>query len=245
MKKIVKAIIIVVVIAIIASAGIFFGKEYFTKLSDANAQLEAAEREALMEQRIQDIIAESDAEKQDLLDKIDELLSEEVSSFDAGSLQEQIFEIGELASVSYYYTNVGTLDSVKQFNLVDWNVPLSQKEIVISMDGVLKIGVDVTAIDIEADEDSKTITATIPEATILSNELDEDSMIVHVEDSQLFSDITLEDSSSVRNEIKRKAEEKALEHGLLDEARAKAGEIVRNLIVAAPSVEEAYTVIIR
>lgn len=242
MKNVVKIIAIVVAVAVI---GIASGYVCSTQLSDANVRLEEAEREALMEQRIQDIIAESDAEKQSLLEQIDELLSEETAVFDAGSLKEQINEIGELASVTYYYTNVGTLDSVKQFNFVDWNIPLSQKEIVISMDGVLKVGIDVTAIDIVTDEEAKTITATIPEAMILSNELDEDSLIVHVENEQIFSNVTLEDSSSVRNEIKEKAEEKAIEHGLLDEARAKASEIVRSLIAATPSVEEAYTIIIR
>ena len=113
------------------------------------------------------------------------------------------------------------------------------------MDGVLKVGIDVTKVDIVTDEATKTITITIPEATILSNELDEESMIVHVEEEQLFSNITLADSSSVRIEIKSKAEERALEQGLLEEARTKAGEIVRNLIVAVPSVKDTYTIIVR
>ena len=47
------------------------------------------------------------------------------------------------------------------------------------------------------------------------------------------------------NEIKSKAEERALEQGLLEEARTKAGEIVRNLIVAVPSVKDTYTIIVR
>lgn len=244
MKKIVKRIVIAVV-AVSLVVGIVVGGGYLVELSNTRAQLEAAEREALMEQRIQNIIADADAEKQSLLAQIDELMTEEVVVFDAAPIKEQILEIGELATVTYCYTNVGTVDSVKQFSFVDWNVPFSQKEIVISMDGVLKVGIDVTKVDIVTDETTKTITVTIPEAAILSNELDEESMIVHVEDEQIFSNITLADSSSVRVEIKSKAEEKALEHGLLDEARTKAGEIVRNLIVAVPSVKDTYTIIIR
>ena len=244
MKKTIKRIITAVV-AISLVAGIVVGGGYLVQLTEARAQLEAQEREALMEQRIQDIIADADAEKQSLLDQIDELMTEEVVVFDAAPIKEQILEIGELATVTYCYTNVGTVDSVKQFSFVDWNVPFSEKEIVVSMDGVLKVGIDVTKVDIVTDEATKTITITIPEATILSNELDEKSMIVHVEDEQLFSNITLADSSSVRIEIKSKAEERALEQGLLEEARTKAGEIVRNLIVAVPSVKDTYTTIVR
>lgn len=244
MKKTIKRIITAVV-AISLVVGIVVGGGYLVQLTEARAQLEAQEREALMEQRIQDIIADADAEKQSLLDQIDELMTEEVIVFDAAPIKEQILEIGELATVTYCYTNVGTVDSVKQFSFVGWNVPFSEKEIVVSMDGVLKVGIDVTKVDIVTDEATKTITITIPEATILSNELDEKSMIVHVEDEQLFSNITLADSSSVRIEIKSKAEERALEQGLLEEARTKASEIVRNLIVAVPSVKDTYTIIVR
>ena len=134
MKKIIKRIIIAVV-AVSLVAGIVVGGGYLAQLSNTRAQLEAAEREALMEQRIQDIIADADAEKQSLLAQIDELMTEEVVVFDAAPIKEQILEIGELATVTYCYTNVGTVDSVKQFSFVDWNVPFSQKEIVISMDG--------------------------------------------------------------------------------------------------------------
>lgn len=244
MKKTIKRIITAVV-AISLVVGIVVGGGYLVQLTEARAQLEAQEREALMEQRIQDIIADADAEKQSLLAQIDELMTEEVVVFDAAPIKEQILEIGELATVTYCYTNVGTVDSVKQFSFVGWNVPFSEKEIVVSMDGVLKVGIDVTKVDIVTDEATKTITITIPEATILSNELDEKSMIVHVEDEQLFSNITLADSSSVRIEIKSKAEERALEQGLLEEARTKASEIVRNLIVAVPSVKDTYTIIVR
>ena len=160
MKKTIKRIITAVV-AISLVAGVVVGGGYLVQLTEARAQLEAQEREALMEQRIQDIIADADAEKQSLLAQIDELMTEEVVVFDAAPIKEQILEIGELATVTYCYTNVGTVDSVKQFSFVDWNVPFSEKEIVVSMDGVLKVGIDVTKVDIVTDEATKTITITI------------------------------------------------------------------------------------
>ena len=112
MKKTIKRIITAVV-AICLVASIAVGGIYLVQLTEARAQLEAQEREALMEQRIQDIIAGADAEKQSLLAKIDELMTEEVVVFDAAPIKEQILEIGELATVTYCYTNVGTVDSVK------------------------------------------------------------------------------------------------------------------------------------
>ena len=247
MKKIAAVFFVAVVLAAAA-----FGLWFFWQRSIQQVQTEAQEREALMEQRIQDIINESATEKNGLLSKIESLnqqiadmLVEEDVVFDAEPIKEQILEIGELATVTYCYTNVGTLDSTKQIKGIGWTVPFSKKTIVVSMDGSLKAGIDVNKVSIKTDEATKTITVTIPKATILSNELDETSLVVHVEDEKLFSNITLEDGSSVRSEIKSKAEAKAIEYGLLDEARNKAGDIIRNLIEAVPYVKDTYKIVIK
>ncbi len=241
MKKIIKRTVAVIAAICLVLGAAFIG---LIVCEESNARVEAAakEREALLEQRIRDIMATDETEKQSLCARIDELLAEEVVVFDAAPIREQILDIGELSSVTYCYTNVGTVDSEKHFKVVDWKIPFSSKKIVVSMDGILKVGIDVTKVRIDTDEATKTITVTIPNATILSNELDENSLVVHVEDDQLFSDITLADSSSVRNEIKSKAEAKALASGLLDDACEKAGRYIRSIIEAVPSVKDTYTI---
>ena len=60
----------------------------------------------------------------------------------------------------------------------------------------------------------------------------------------MFSNITLEDSGSLRDDIKAKAEHNALESGLLTQAHDQAGLIIRCLIEAVPSIKEAYTIVI-
>lgn len=233
-RKMMTVVIAVLVVVAAVGAGYFCG-----------LYKDRAERDALMEQRIQEIQNTNAKEKQSLLDRIDQLIAGEVAVFDAAPIQEQILEMGELATVTYAYTNVGTVDSEKHFNFVDLKIPFSGKEIVISMDGVLKVGIDVTKVEILTDEPGKTITVIIPEATILSNELDEDSLVVHVEKEGWLNGITLADGSAVRSEIKRKAEEKAVAHGLLKQARENAGEVVCNLIEAVPHIKDTYTIIVK
>ena len=113
------------------------------------------------------------------------------------------------------------------------------------MDGIIKAGVNAELIEIVTNEITKTITITIPEATIHSNEPDEESMIVYTEEEGLFNNLTLADGSSIRIEIKNKAEQNALENGILEQARENAGEFVKCLIEAIPSIKDTYTIEIR
>ena len=246
MRKTIKTAFIIALVCAVA-VGLYWW--HTSEMASLTRQLhdEQARRE-LINQRIQDIqesLDSSEAENASLLERIDAMLTEEVVAFDADAILEEIQEIGELATVEYRFTNVGTLDAVGTFRHVGWTVPFSRKTAVVTMDGVIKVGIDVTGVDITVDEDSKTITVQIPDARILSTELLEDSLVAYIEEESLFSDITLEDSSSLRNEIKTKAEKNALESGLLTQAHDQAAEIIRCLIEAVPSVREAYTIVIR
>ncbi len=247
MTKMIKRVFIIALVSAIAVAGFYWW--HTSEMSSLSRQLqdEQARRE-LINQRIQEIqesLASSESEKESLLERIDTLLTEEAVVFDAEAILEEIQEIGELATMEYRFTNVGTIDAVDKFRFVDWNVPFSRKTAVVTMDGVTKVGIDVSEVSITVDEDRKTIFVQIPEARILSTELFEDSLVAYIEEESLFSNITLEDSSSLRDEIKSKAEQSALDSGLLTQAHDQAGVIIRCLIEAVPSIKETYTIVIR
>ena len=247
MKKMIKRTVAIILVAAIVVGGAYlWHRNEMTTLS-RRLQDEQA-RSELINQRIQDIqgrLASSEAEKESLLERIDALLMEEVAVFDAEAIMEEIREIGELATIEYRFTNVGTLDSVEKFSFVDWDVPFSRKTAVVTMDGAIKVGIDVSQVSITVDEDRKTIIVQLPEARILSTELFEDSMVAYIEEESLFSNITLEDSSTLREEIKSRAERNALESGLLTQAHDQAGMIIRCLIEAVPSIKDTYTIVIR
>lgn len=247
MKKTIKRVITVVLVSAIAAAGFYWWHTGEMASLSRQLQDEQARRE-LINQRIQEIqesLDSSEAEKESLLERMDAMLTEEAVVFDADAILEEIQEIGELATMEYRFTNVGTLDAVDTFRHIGWAVPFSRKTAVVTMDGVTKVGIDVSEVSITVDEDSKTIFVQIPEARILSTELFEDSLVAYIEEESLFSNITLEDSSSLRDEIKTKAEQNALESGLLTQAHDQASEIIRCLIEAVPSIKEAYTIVIR
>ena len=234
MKKTVKWI--VVTLSVVAALALFFQIRAFC--------MEKIEQQMILEQRLEDVQHQTDMEKQSLMNRIDELMAEKVVTFDAAAVKEQILNIGELATVSYCYTNVGTLDAVKEFSFLPCNIPFSDKHLVISMDGILKAGVDMTKVDIIADESKKTITVTIPNACVLSTELMEETMKTHVEQDSIFSDITTDDSREVRMVITAEAAEKITELGLLEQARDRAAVIIKSLIEAIPGIKDTYRIVI-
>lgn len=246
MVNIKRVIIFVIIIAAILGGAYWW---HIRKMDELSQQIsEEQSRKALMDQRIQEIedkLATSESEKEALLEEIEELLVEEVTVFDSEAIKEEMLEIGELATVEYRYTNVGTLDASKKFSFVDWEIPLSKKTAVVTMDGVIKAGVNMSDVQVVADESAKLITITIPEAKILSNELFEDTLAVYVEEDSVFSRITLDDSSSIRNDIKNKAQKNALDSGMLKQAKEKAGEIVRYMIESVPEVKDTYKIVIK
>lgn len=192
--------------------------------------------------RLQERLDEAESEKLTLSEKLDALIAREVYVFDAEVLRENVRGIGELATVEYCYTNVGTLDAAKKWFTSDVDIPLTKKTIVISMDGVLKVGIDVEKISFVCDEKTGTITVTLPQATLLSNELDEGSICVYNEEGGIFNRVTMIDSSLIRSKIKEKAEEKAAAAGVYEQARKNSEKLVRCVMEAVPGLSETYRI---
>lgn len=241
-KVLITSILALVIIAVLAGGAYWYHVRSLNELREE--MIAKQEQNELLEQRVRDIqtkLNNAEQENQTLLDKIVKL-TEDVYVFDAAAVMEEIKEIGELATVEYRYTNVGTLDASKKLFKTNFDLPGTKKTVVMTMDGVIKIGVDVNGIKISANETSKTIIITLPKAKLLSNELDENSLQIYDETSGLFNPITLEDNSALRNEIKIKSEENAQANGIYEQAEENAKNILRCILEAIPGLKDTYTI---
>ena len=187
-------------------------------------------------------IEELEQKADELARKIDDLLTEEVTVFDAGAVMEEIRNISELATVEYRYTNVDTLDSSKTFSFIDWKVPFSDKVAIVTMDGVIKAGTDLSQVKIDCNENKKLITVTLPQSRILSNELFEQSFKVYEEKDSVWNPITLDESNELRVQIKDKAKLNAIANNVLNEATDRAKQLIQKLIEAMPNVKGNYKI---
>lgn len=150
-------------------------------------------------------------------------------------LENKLTEISELSSVTYSYTNMAEFENSKDF--YGMKVPFTTKSFILTYDGEIKAGVDLA--DAEVSVRGKTVTITLPEAKILSHELDEDSIEVFDESTSIFNPFKIEDYKSFCRDQEKEMEKKAEAKGLLTEARKKAVKSIKGLF--AQVLDDDYT----
>lgn len=131
-------------------------------------------------------------------------------------------DIGELATQSAYCTEVNVTDASRKLFGVD--IPFTQSKYIYSYDIVIKAGFDFE--EIEWDVDGTTIEVKLPEAQILSSDIDMDSFKLYHEDESIFRQITMTENNNAVKKMKENAEKDAIANGLLDNARSNAETIL-------------------
>lgn len=153
-------------------------------------------------------------------------------------LGEHLRSAQELVTVAYYYTSMGRFEN--QVDFYGWKVPFTAKSFIVSYDGVIKAGVDLSQVQVEVDEIRQAVTVRLPASRILSHEIPEDSIEVFDESDNLFNRITIEDYTGFTLDQKKAMEQRAEDNGLLTSADEKARAAVESLLTLMPGMES-YT----
>lgn len=142
----------------------------------------------------------------------------------------QMKSICELATMECYYHNVAKYSEKDAEGILFWK---KDKRFWVEYSGVVKLGIDVSLVTVEVEEDIVTIT--IPDATVLGEKVDEasltkDSYIVDVKSA----DIDAEDQTKAfrfaqDNMVKAAAEDKALLASAQQRAQTLLEEYVKNI----------------
>lgn len=151
---------------------------------------------------------------------------------DAVVVQNRIEQMRQLATAKYYYTNMGQFEQHGEFYGV--KLPFTTKRFIVSYDGVILAGVDLS--DAEIDISDAQLTVTLPKAIVLSHEMEEESLQIFDETRNIFNPITIEDYNGFLADQKDAVEAKAVENGLLDEAVNNARAALTSLL--QPMAEE-------
>ncbi len=155
-------------------------------------------------------------------------------------ISQRIRAVSELATVEYHYTNMGKFED--QVDFYGWKVPLTRKRFIVSYDGIIKAGVDAAQAAVQVHD--KTVTVTLPAAAVLSHEIDDDSLQIFDETTNIFNPLKISDYAGFAADQKKAVESKAIENGLLTEAADKARDAVTRLLGLAPGME-AYQIEIK
>lgn len=140
-------------------------------------------------------------------------------------LEEELRNISKLITEEYYFTQVETYEKVEELGFVH-----STSRIIYSYDGVVAAGVPTDKIKISVNEDTKTVTITIPKSTIQYVTIDFDSFKKLEEKQGIWSKIRLDDVNKSLVEFKESATAKAEEKGILQKADENAEAVIKQTV---------------
>ena len=145
-------------------------------------------------------------------------------------------DIGTLLTQEAYVTVVETMDEDRKlYDAEDApKVPFTNSVCVFSHDFQITAGYDFEKIkpNVEPKTDGKkgVITVPLPDAKILTSGMLSDKEEVYYEKESIFNNLSEENKAELRAEMGDKAENIAIDNGLLDKAKSNAKKVLKNFI---------------
>ena len=154
------------------------------------------------------------------------LLEEPTRSITSTGIGGTLEEISEVAVEQYSYSAVGRFEE-DGWRALGFRVPLTGKHFLIAYDGVVKAGAkNIEKSDVHIDDVARTVTITVFQAEILSNEIEPSSVVVYDQSFNPLNQVRVENYAEFLDGEEKRAEEKAKQNGLLDRAQQRVTDLV-------------------
>ena len=147
-------------------------------------------------------------------------------TLDSASIEASFSDIQELATIEYAYTNMGKFESSKQWQGI--KIPFTTSKYIITYDGVIKAGYDLSKV--KAEVNGTNVTVTLPEPKILSHTIDYDSLQIMDEQYSIFNPVEITDYNSFYAEQSALMEQKAIDKGLYEKTETNSKAMIESMI---------------
>lgn len=218
-KRIIFAIAILAVLAVIYFSGYAIGKGRFEKE-----------------------VARLEEENKTLSDPV-AVYETATQKIDLALIVSEIRDIGELATVEYLYTDACEYQDPAEFFGKTVPFDFTTKSFIAKWDGTIKAGIDVNLVTVEEDQENKTITVSLPPAKILSHVTENYETLF--EKDGLFNEVKVDDVREFDETCMETMEQKAIDRGLLEKASENAKVIIEKLIYTETVKELGYRIVFR
>ena len=152
-------------------------------------------------------------------------------------IQNRIEQASDLVTTKYHYTKVGKFEN--SLNLNGWSIPLTNKYFILTFEGEIQLGTDLSKANIEISD--STIHVTVDKPTVISNSIDESSIEVYDETKNIFNPISVSDYKAFAVEQKEKALSEAKKKGLMKTAQKNTEKSIKEIISIIPDTDD-YTI---
>lgn len=167
----------------------------------------------------------------------------EVVTITSETLRNQLNSLSELVTQEYIYTNADKRES-KETWVFGWNIPFSGNSLLVTYDGTIKAGIDLSQAKIDVDGDKHTITVTLPASRVTDNDIPQETInVVEVKDG-LFNKVSFDNYNDFISEQKIVMEERAINQGLLSKADEEAKTLIKSFLSVLPGMDS-YTLIVQ
>ena len=180
--------------------------------------------------------------KKSILQKVADSV-EEKSTLDVKTIEEILQPAGDLITQRYYYTDMDTFESYKE--LLGAKIPLTTDKVVFTFKGAISAGIVLSKVEFAVDEEEKTVTVTLPDIFIVSNEIFEDESKAYEIKNSIFTETKFTDYALLLGSMKsKKAEELMKNQKFRDEARKEAENVISAFLKNA-TVSKDYKIIFK
>ena len=158
--------------------------------------------------------------------------SEPVVTVDTTLVKNSFADIGELATESYNFTQVGKYseEGTKVFGM---EVPGTSAHYLITYSGEVKAGVaDVSQIQVDVDEAGHVVTVTVPAVEVLSTSIDPSSVETYDQSFSIVNQIEVGEVTTFLADREAAAADEAVSKGLLDKAQGRLEDVVKKQVNA-------------
>lgn len=219
-----------------------------SKEAELNTALAEAE-EALRQQEkltldLQALTTGQKSEIEKLQEKVEEFLNIEEPEpvITSKQLQEQLSAVSELVTQKYIYTNADRAEYNKTW-ILGWDMPLSEKSLLVKYDGIIKAGIDFSKVTIVVNEETRCIIVTLPECKVTDNNVPQETVEVYATNN-VFNKVTIDDSNTLIAAGKKVMENRAIDRGLLRDAKNEAKTLINAFLSMVPGIDT-YTLIVQ
>lgn len=149
-------------------------------------------------------------------------------------IQNRIEQASDLVTTKYHYMKVGKFEN--SLNLNGWSIPLTNKYFILTFEGEIQLGTDLSKANIEISD--STIHVTVDKPTVISNSIDESSIEVYDETKNIFNPISVSDYKAFAVEQKEKALSEAKKKGLMKTAQKNTEKSIKQIISIIPDTDD-------
>lgn len=173
----------------------------------------------------------------------DQKISKENYLLAISTVEKSIKLSNDLITSKYVYKDANTYENYKQF--FGKRVPFTTDKVVFTYKGVVSVGIDISKVKYNLDNDNMTITIVIPNIEIKSNEIDNSSFEYPFESNSIFNATFMSDFTELLATLKHEKEVEVLsDEDFMKQAKMNTEIVLESFLTSADATKN-YRVIFK